>query len=328
MKLELSDGSVPPAVTWNFGDGGTGTNNPISHAWTASSGGGSYLVSAQVTGSALQAAATVSVLPPPTTPDTTPPTLALPTVPIAKAPYGSSGIAVNYPAPTARDDTDTKPQVTCSASPGNVFPIGKTTVTCTARDQSGNVSQPGSFVVQVDQAPAPAGYWVKVPAPISVGGTPGAFAGQSVAYTPPTATNGFTSFQVSCSPVSGATFPRGTTTVTCTSTGVSSSAKFTVTVVPPQTIPKSSPRLMVQQGDYSFWVLNKDFQISITHDARYVLVPTTMTVNIVSQRTDVQAWVVNGTDAGGVLTMTVHIQAPFWAFAPDIYYVGSATFRG
>jgi hypothetical protein len=56
-----------------------------------------------------------------------------------------------------------------------------------------------------------------------------------VSYTPPTASYGGASVPVSCSPPSGATFPIGTTTVTCTATDIAApnspaSVSFTVTV--------------------------------------------------------------------------------------------------
>lgn len=45
---------------------------------------------------------------------------------------------------TATDNTDPNPVVECTPPSGATFPIGTTTVTCTATDASGNVAE-GSF---------------------------------------------------------------------------------------------------------------------------------------------------------------------------------------
>jgi hypothetical protein len=59
----------------------------------------------------------------------------------------SAGAVVNYTV-TARDDTDTNVTVVCNPPSGSTFPIGTTTVTCTATDDAGNMSR-CSFTVTV-----------------------------------------------------------------------------------------------------------------------------------------------------------------------------------
>jgi hypothetical protein len=81
--------------------------------------------------------------PPP--PDATPPTLLVSDVTV-EAP-NASGANVSYSA-TATDDRDPNPSVTCSPQSGSFFPVGTTTVNCSARDASGNVAS-GSFRVNV-----------------------------------------------------------------------------------------------------------------------------------------------------------------------------------
>jgi hypothetical protein len=49
---------------------------------------------------------------------------------------------------SASDDRDPSPTVACTPESGSFFPVGSTTVTCTATDHSGNVAT-GSFVVHV-----------------------------------------------------------------------------------------------------------------------------------------------------------------------------------
>jgi len=83
---------------------------------------------------------------PSTRDDTLPPTFSLPaniTIPATS----STGAFVVYTPPTATDPT---PPATVSCTPvsGSTFPIGTTTVTCTARDGAGNTGT-GTFTVTV-----------------------------------------------------------------------------------------------------------------------------------------------------------------------------------
>jgi hypothetical protein len=82
--------------------------------------------------------------PPP--PDLTPPTLNLPADMTVEAP-DSSGTNVTYFV-SATDNRDPNPIVSCSPASGSFFPIGDTTVNCTATDASGNVAS-GGFQVHV-----------------------------------------------------------------------------------------------------------------------------------------------------------------------------------
>ena len=43
-----------------------------------------------------------------------------------------------FSIPTATDDETELPSVFCTPSPGYLFPVGVTTVTCTAIDEDGN----------------------------------------------------------------------------------------------------------------------------------------------------------------------------------------------
>jgi VCBS repeat-containing protein len=60
----------------------------------------------------------------------------------------SAGAIVSWSPLTADDDRDGPVPVVCSPSSGSVFPIGVTTVTCTATDVTGNLGS-GSFTVTV-----------------------------------------------------------------------------------------------------------------------------------------------------------------------------------
>ena len=158
------------------------------------------------------------------------------TAPVVTVP---SGVSVNTPNPagtsvtlsaSANDNVDGPLTPTCTPSSGSTFPVGTTKVTCSATDSSGNTGS-ASFNVTVNLVDTTAPV-ITVPADISVN-TPDP-AGAAVSYTATATDNIDGSITPSCKPASGAVFPVGTTTVTCTATdahGNSSQATFKVTVV-------------------------------------------------------------------------------------------------
>jgi hypothetical protein len=171
--------------------------------------------------------------------DSTGPTLTLPTSPIAAPATSASGAVVTFTA-TASDLVDGSEAVTCVPASGSTFAIGSTTVNCSATDAHNNTTH-GSFTVTVSDTTPPV---VTVPADktaeaASPGGAVVTFTASATdAVDGPTA--------VSCSPVSGSTFPLGTTTVTCSSTdahGNTGSNTFKVNVLdttaPTLTLPAS-----------------------------------------------------------------------------------------
>ncbi|HEV7572046.1 MAG TPA: HYR domain-containing protein [Thermoanaerobaculia bacterium] len=84
--------------------------------------------------------------------DTTPPALSLPANITAEA-TGPSGAAVTYSA-TANDLVDGSRPVTCDHASGSTFPLGTTTVQCTATDTHNNTAH-GSFTVTVRDTTPP-----------------------------------------------------------------------------------------------------------------------------------------------------------------------------
>ena len=84
--------------------------------------------------------------------DTTPPLLADVPADVTVTAPGAAGAHVSYTDPTATDDETAQPSVTCAPASGTLFPIGATTVTCTAEDADGNTAT-RSFTVRV-KAPA------------------------------------------------------------------------------------------------------------------------------------------------------------------------------
>jgi len=84
--------------------------------------------------------------------DTTAPTLTVPDAIVANA-TSPLGAVVSYTA-TATDSVGGAVTPNCSRASGAVFPIGTTTVTCTATDARGNSSTAQTFTVQVKGAVA------------------------------------------------------------------------------------------------------------------------------------------------------------------------------
>ena len=69
----------------------------------------------------------------------------------AEAP-GPDGVAVTYTEPTVTDNLDPVPTLTCSPASGSIFPVGQTTVVCTASDAASNTGS-GSFSITVTFVP-------------------------------------------------------------------------------------------------------------------------------------------------------------------------------
>jgi HYR domain len=170
--------------------------------------------------------------------DTTDPVVTVPSDIVVPA-VSAAGAPVTFSV-SANDNLDGPLTPSCDHSSGSTFPIGQTTVTCTATDAHGN-SGSGSFHVTVQDQVAPT--LSGMPAPIHVeANSP---AGSVVHFTSPTATDNIDGpiANVDCAPASGSTFPLGTTTVTCSATdssGNTGTASFTVSVVdttPPHLIP-------------------------------------------------------------------------------------------
>ena len=157
--------------------------------------------------------------------DTTAPVLALPPNQTVEA-TGPSGAAVTYAA-TAADAVDPAPAVACDPSSGAMFPMGTTTVHCTATDATGNQSS-GSFDVTVGDGSAPA-----LSLPDTIVREASGPSGAAVTYGA-TATDGVDPAPVvDCQPASGSTFGLGTTTVHCTATdttGNKSAGSFAIVV--------------------------------------------------------------------------------------------------
>ncbi len=144
-----------------------------------------------------------------------------------------AGATLAYDPASATDIVDAAPTVGCLPAAGTAIPVGTTTVTCTATDDSGN-STTGTFDVSVDYVPANTAPVLTVPADQTVeGDTTG---GWTAVYPGVSATDAEDTPDPSptCSPAAGEVLPLGTTTVACSVTdsgGRTADDTFDVTVV-------------------------------------------------------------------------------------------------
>jgi hypothetical protein len=150
--------------------------------------------------------------------DTTPPTLAG-LQDKSKEANGMNGAAVSF-APTASDVVDGAVTPVCNPGSGSTFPVGTTTVSCTATDAHGNAAT-GTFQVTILEGTPPA---LSLPADISVKAK--SAQGTIVTYSASATDAVDGSVAISCDPPSGTKFPVGTTTVTCTASDAAGNVRI------------------------------------------------------------------------------------------------------
>jgi HYR domain len=156
-----------------------------------------------------------------------PPVVTVPANITAEA-TSATGAKVTFTV-TAKDWHGASLTPTCSPSSGSTFALGTKTVTCTAKDASGQVGS-ASFTVTVKDTKGPV--FCDVPGTVTAYAT--TTSGAKVSYTKPTASDAVDgSRTVTCSLASGAQFPVNKTTVSCTASdksGNTTTATFTVWV--------------------------------------------------------------------------------------------------
>jgi HYR domain-containing protein len=159
--------------------------------------------------------------------DTTPPKLSS-LINITKEATGRSGSQVTYSA-TSSDVVYGTVAPVCSPPSGSLFPLGTTTVTCTATDGSGNTATKTFRVTVKDTTPPNLTFSISNLVIRAEGRT------TPVSYSRYVTSSDVVYGTVApvCSPPSGSLFPLGTTTVTCTATdgsGNTATKTFRVTV--------------------------------------------------------------------------------------------------
>jgi hypothetical protein len=138
---------------------------------------------------------------------------------------GSCGAQVTYLPPSCSESDVT---VSCLPASGSAFPVGSTTVTCTAT-QNGDVVSSCQFSVVVNDCEKPV---VTCPDPITTCNDAGVCTA-TVSFTATALDNCDGVITPTCSPASGSSFAVGQTTVTCSATdkaGKTGTCSFTVTV--------------------------------------------------------------------------------------------------
>jgi hypothetical protein len=150
-----------------------------------------------------------------TAPDTTAPSLTVPSDTIVVEATGPDGAAVTFADDvSASDAVDPNPSIDCTPASGTTFGLSTTTVSCTAKDASGNQSAAQSFDVKVQDTTAPA---IDAHADLTEEAT--GPDGATVNYTKPAANDAVDgSVDVNRIPESGSIFLLGDTTVSCTAT--------------------------------------------------------------------------------------------------------------
>ena len=158
-------------------------------------------------------------------PDAAPPVLSLPE-PVVADSMSNAGRVVSYTA-TATDLVSGSAEVTCTPQSGSQFPIGATSVSCSASDWVPNLATGGFTVTILDRTPPT----LSLPAAFALDATgpSGAVATYQASATDAPRPEG----SFACTPSSGSTFPIGTTNVSCTATDVvgnSAGGEFGITV--------------------------------------------------------------------------------------------------
>ena len=213
--------------------------------------------------------------------DTTPPVLTLhccampgdTTENITKQATNSTGYNVGFTV-TANDDEDgwatVQATLSCSPAVNSLFPIGVTTVTCTATDSAGNTGTKTFTVTVTLEDPPPdttppvlAWYVDGLSSPENITRQATNSTGFNVNFVVVANDSGDSwsnnSSPVSCSPPGNSLFPIGVTTVTCTATdsaGNIGTGTFTVTVtleaVPQAQLTMNSPNIS-EFDNYGNW---------------------------------------------------------------------------
>jgi sugar lactone lactonase YvrE len=218
---------APVRVTFTATDAGAGFSTSaqvLSATQAVDVTSGTTLVTSQAFTDVLGHSASLTVGP--LGIDTIAPAMAAPANIVAAAsPTGATAV-VTYTVPTATDNVDPSPGVSCSPASGSTFPMGATTVSCTATDEVGNTTTQ-TFTVTVEDHTAPV-----LTTPASPYSVPATGTGPStVTFTVTAVDNVDANPTIACTPASGTLFQIGQTTVSCTATdaaGNSSTVEFDV----------------------------------------------------------------------------------------------------
>jgi hypothetical protein len=196
--------------------------------------------------------------------DTQPPNIAPLTNISVPATTGLCSAVVSFAVPAVSDNCPGVGTPICMPPSGTSFPKGTTTVTCTVKDAANNSASSLFTVTVVDMQPPTI---ICPPNVITATVNPGDTA-VAVSFATPSTTDNCGSVNVVCAPPSGAQFPRGVTTVTCTATDAASnqtSCTFTVTVFDYVIVDDTNGKLLrfvSTTGDYDFFDCRKNKSVN------------------------------------------------------------------
>jgi hypothetical protein len=213
---------------------------------------------------------------------------------------GANGAAVTYTTPAVSDIVDASVVASCSPVSGSIFSLGVTTVTCSAQDAHANHATPTTFTVTVTNT-APT---FTAPANITTPST--GVSGATVTFNAVGNDAEQGAIAADCSPVSGATFAVGTTTVTCTVTdraGATASGSFTVTVTD-ATAPVIVPSVTGTQIN-GWYTTNVSLSWSVTDGDSPIASTTGCASTSVSTDGASFSFTCEATSAGGTASRTV-----------------------
>jgi hypothetical protein len=283
--------SITNDFTANGGIGGVGVGHTVKVTWTATNPYDATIVA--------QTSATVTVV------DTTAPTLTLPANMTVEATGPITDVTFRA---SASDFVSGSLPVSCTPASGGAFPIGTTTVNCSASDGVGNTAT-GSFTITVTDTQPPAlnlpccGIEVSAASP----------AGALVTYDASATDIVDGQLTVTCSPSSGATFPIGTTTVNCSATdshGNTATGSFNVTVSSTdQTPPVITPSITGKVGDNGWYT--GDVTVSWTVSDPDSAISSSSGCDSTTRSTDTDSngitYICTATSGGGTSTQAVTI---------------------
>jgi len=254
--------------------------------------------------------------------------------PIVVYATSTDGAEVEYTSLTARNAGDDHEfggvNIVCSPRSGSVFPIGVTTVSCTASDAHGNHSV-ATFPVTVLGTVGPA--FLNVPADITVDAT--SAAGAVVTYTLPKAVDQVDGeVPVTCTPPSGSVFHVGPTVVTCTAADRANPpnvthASFNVNVRfrAPPVITVPGPIVADATSPAGAIVKYK----ASAKDALGASIPVTCLPPSGSlfplRITTVHCTAVDATGSSASASFTVQVRYKWFGFLPPVKNDGSASFK-
>lgn len=173
--------------------------------------------------------------------DTTAPTITLPNELAAEA-TSAAGATVNYEV-SATDTVDTAPAVNCSRRSGFTFPIGTTTLECTAADDFDNRATKSLTITVADTMPPR----LDVPGDGVITEDAVSREGARVDYALSASDVVDTQPAIECDRDSGSTFPIGTTTVECRArdrAGNESTRTLTIDIIDRPPIIKAPRRIV------------------------------------------------------------------------------------